>query len=169
MVLNLLAKFLKGFLFLGILGYNTKLNFFWENELHYVCPEIQNFSSLFKIICSNIFIRNGKIFWKHGPYCWYLHLNLYLGWPYRESIKTATNGGFCEVLLSENDLESVLATFCRYNYGANASEAVQKITTDKKECHKCSSCVVICWIAKIYLSTSINNSEKRLVTRAPRT
>ena len=32
----------------------------------------------------------------------------------------------CEELLSENDFEAVLATFCCYDHGANASEAVQK-------------------------------------------
>ena len=32
----------------------------------------------------NIIIRNGKIVWKHRPYCWYFCLNLkYLEWPYR--------------------------------------------------------------------------------------
>ena len=39
------------------------------------------------------------------------------------------NGGFCEELLSENDLGAVLINFCCYDYGANASEAVQKIST----------------------------------------
>ena len=34
-----------------------------------------------------------------------------------------------EELLSENDFEAVLANFCCYDYGANASEAVQKIST----------------------------------------
>ena len=63
---------------------------------------------------------------------------------------------------SENDFEAVLATFCCYNYGANASEAVQKITTGQKDYRKCSSCVIVYWIAK-YIS--INNSEKRLVTK----
>ena len=37
--------------------------------------------------------------------------------------------GFCEELLSENDFEAVLINFCCYEYGANASEAVQKIST----------------------------------------
>ena len=61
---------------------------------------------------------------KHG-YCWYFRLNLkYLGWPYREYIKTVKNGGFCEELLSKSDFEAVLATFCCHDYGANASEAV---------------------------------------------
>ena len=44
-------------------------------------------------------------------------------------IKTAKNGGFCEELLSENDVEAVSVNFCFYKYGANASEAVQKIST----------------------------------------
>ena len=98
------------------------------------------------------------------PYCWYFCLNLkYLGWPHRAYIKTAKNGGFCEELLSDNNFEAVLATFCGCNYNANASEAGQKIATD----HKCSSCVIICWIAKI--SLSMNNNEKRLATRTPPT
>ena len=43
------------------------------------------------------------------------------------------NGGFCEGLFNENDFEAVLATFCCYDYGTNASEAVQKIATDQKD------------------------------------
>ena len=78
-----------------------------------------------------IVIRNGKLIWKHRPHCWYFRLNLkYLGWPYREYSKTATNGSFWEELVSENDFEAVLATFCCYGYAANASEAVQKIATE---------------------------------------
>ena len=56
---------------------------------------------------------------------------IYLNFPYRKYIKTAKNGGFREVLLSENDFEAVLVHFCCYEYGANASEAVQKISTRK--------------------------------------
>ena len=105
-----------------------------------------------------IVIRNGKIVWKRGPYCWYFRLNLkYLRWPYRAYIKKAKNGNFCEELLSENDFEAVLATFCCYTHGAKAPEAVQEISTDQKEYRKCSLCAVICWIVKIYLS--IINSE----------
>ena len=48
---------------------------------------------------------------------------------YRKYIKTATNGDFCEKLLSENDFEAVSVNFCRYDYGANSSEAVKKIST----------------------------------------
>ena len=36
---------------------------------------------------------------------------------------------FCEELLNENDFEAVLVNFCCYEYGANASKAVQKIST----------------------------------------
>ena len=36
--------------------------------------------------------------------------------PYRKYIKTAKNGGFCEELLSENDFEAVLVSFCCYEY-----------------------------------------------------
>ena len=56
--------------------------------------------------------------------------------------QNSENGGFCEELLIENDFEAVLATCC-YDYGANASEAVQKIVTDQKDYHICSSCVII--------------------------
>ena len=47
----------------------------------------------------------------------------------RIHLKIVKNGSFCEELLSENDFEAVLANFCCYDYGANASEAVQKIST----------------------------------------
>ena len=49
------------------------------------------------------------------------------GVSYREFNKTTKNGSFCEELLSENDFETVLATLCCYDFGANASETVQKI------------------------------------------
>ena len=110
-----------------------------------------------------IVIRNGKIVWKRGPYCWYFRLNVkYLGWPYRSYIKTAQNSNFYDELLSENEFEGVSATFCCYDHGLKASEAVQKTDADQKEYHKCSLCAIICWIAKIYLS--INSSVKWLVT-----
>ena len=50
---------------------------------------------------------------------------------------------------------TVLATFFRDDYGANAFEAVQKIATDQKDYHECSSCVIVCWIAKIYQSITV--------------
>ena len=43
--------------------------------------------------------------------------------------QTAKNGGFCEELLCENDFEAVLVNFCCCEYGANSSEAFQKIST----------------------------------------
>ena len=67
----------------------------------------------------------------------------FLGWAYREYIKTAKNGDFCEELLSENGFEAVSGTFCCYDYSANASEAVQKIATDQKDYKKCSSGVEV--------------------------
>ena len=39
------------------------------------------------------------------------------------------NGSFCEELLGENGFEAVLVDFCCYDFGANASETVQKIST----------------------------------------
>ena len=50
----------------------------------------------------------------------------------------------CEELLSENNFEAVLATFCHHDYGANTSEEVSKIVTDQKDYYKCSSCVIVC-------------------------
>ena len=55
--------------------------------------------------------------------------------------QNSENGGFYEeLLLSEKDFEAISATFCFYNHGTNASEAVQKIAANQKEYHKCSSC-----------------------------
>ena len=48
-------------------------------------------------------------------------------------IKISKNGDFCEELSSENYFEAVSGTFCCYDHGAKASEAVQKIATDQKE------------------------------------
>ena len=120
--------------------------------IEYLCIEILNKHSKKLILhlsyrplqgntklSENIVIRNGRIVWKQGTYCWYF----------------------------EADFETALATFCCYDHGAIAFEAVQEIATDQKRYRICSSCVIICWIAKIYLS--VNDSEKRLVTRTPPT
>ena len=53
-------------------------------------------------------------------------------------------------LLSKNDFEPVLVTFCCYDNDAKVFEEVQKIATDRREYRKCSFCVIICCIAKIY-------------------
>ena len=96
-------------------------------------------------ITSIIVIKNGNICLRRGPYCWYFHLTLkYFGWLY-----ISENRSVCEEMHSENEFEAVLSNFCRYDYDANASETVQKIATDQKDYHKCSSCVVVCWIVKI--------------------
>ena len=38
--------------------------------------------------------------------------------------------GFSEYFLSGDDVVAVLVTICSYDYGANASEAVEKIAVD---------------------------------------
>ena len=78
-------------------------------------------------------------------------------------IKIVKNDEFCKKLLSENDFKAVLVTFCCYDYGANASEAVQQIATDQKDYRICSACVLNSQ------NISINNSEKRLVTKTSQT
>ena len=53
------------------------------------------------------------------------HKSVGVIFPYRKYIKIAKKSDFCEELLSENDFEVVLVNFCCYEYGANASKAVQ--------------------------------------------
>ena len=62
-------------------------------------------------------------------------------------------GAFSEDFLSEDDFEAVLATFCCYDYGANSSEAVEKIATDQKDYHKSS-------LGVITNPLSINNNKE---------
>ena len=73
--------------------------------------------------------------------------------------QTATNGDFCFELLSKNDFEAVLVTFCCYDHGAKASEEIQKIATDQKE--YISQMLLVCY--NLLNSQNINN-EKWLVT-----
>ena len=68
----------------------------------------------------------------------------------RNTSKQRKMAAFREDFLSEDEFEAVLATFCCYDYGANASEAVEKIATDQNDYHKCSLCVIVCCIAKSY-------------------
>ena len=72
------------------------------------------------------------------------------------------NGGFCEeLLLSENDFEAILAFFCCYYYGANASEAGQKIAIYQK---RLLQMLLVCYTLLNSQNISMKNSEKRLVT-----
>ena len=48
--------------------------------------------------------------------------------------ENSNNGTFCEKLISESDFKTILANSYCYDYGANASEAVQKIRTRTREC-----------------------------------
>ena len=85
---------------------------------------------------------NRKIVLKLRSYCSYFRLNLkYLGLPYREYIKTVKNGGFCEELLSGNDYRS----------------------------KRISQMLLVCYSLLNSQNISINNCEKRLVTRTPLT
>ena len=86
-----------------------------------------------------------------------------MGWRYREQIKTAKKGGFCEELLSENAFEAVLATFCCYDYGTNACGAVQKIAV------QIIKMLLVCYSLENRQNGSINNCDKRLVTSTPPT
>ena len=61
---------------------------------------------------------------------------------------------FSEDFVSGGDFEAGLAISCCYDYSVYASDAVENIATDKKGYHKCSLCVILCWIH------IINNSKK---------
>ena len=52
-------------------------------------------------------------------------------YSYREYIKTVKNGRFCEELPRENNFEVVLADFRCYEYNADNSGAVQKVSTTR--------------------------------------
>ena len=54
---------------------------------------------------------------------------IYFDFSIKKIHRNSKNGGFCEELLSENDFEAVLVNFCCYEYGANAFDAVRKIST----------------------------------------
>ena len=75
--------------------------------------------------------------WKHRSYFLIFSLDLEIfGVAVQRIHQTAKNGAFCEELLSENDFEAVLVNFRCYDYGSNASEAVQKISTRTLGCSK---------------------------------
>ena len=59
---------------------------------------------------------------------------------------------FRDEFLSENDFETVLTTFWCYDYGVNASEAIEKITADQRDYHRCSLCVT----ARVYIGKKLD-------------
>ena len=59
---------------------------------------------------------------------------------------------FSDEILSKNDFETVLVTFCCYDYGVKTSKG--KITKDQKDSQKCSLCVIVCCITKNIISNS---------------
>ena len=66
-----------------------------------------------------------------------------LVWLYREYIKAAKMAACGEGFLYGDDFAVTLAIFCSYGYGTNASESVQKITTDEKVFHKYFVSVIV--------------------------
>ena len=55
----------------------------------------------------------------------------------------------CEDFLCGDDVDPVLVISRFYRYGANTSEAVERISTSEKDDHKRSLCVTVC-IATAY-------------------
>ena len=72
-------------------------------------------------------IRNRKMVRKHRWYLLIFPLELEIFGVAAQRIHQ--NSIFCEELRSEIGFETILVNFCCYDYGANASEAVQKIST----------------------------------------
>ena len=56
---------------------------------------------------------------------------------------------YSEDILCGDDFDTALAIFRFYYYSVNATVAVEKITTDEKDYHKCSIHVIV-WIATPY-------------------
>ena len=127
------------------------------------CSCYLNFQKIFRSFRTfgQQYYKNGSIHlnsWKHRPYLLIFCLNLkYLGQQYRKCTKTAKNGGFSEELFSENSFEAVLANFCCYDYSANASKAVQKISTRTLE---------LCQLTKTanFIATSMKKHIQQFIT-----
>ena len=66
----------------------------------------------------------------------------------------------CEAFLCGDKSGAALAIFRSYDYGASASEAVEKTAADGKNYRKCSLCVIAC------IATVHQQQKKRLVTKA---
>ena len=76
-------------------------------------------------------------------------------------IKTAKNGGFSGELISENDFEAILATFCCYDY------MVPTLLRKFRRCcrsKRLSQMPLACYSLLNSQNIPISNSEKRLVT-----
>ena len=85
-----------------VVSKNCHSSDFYELLFYFIFWNYHIQSSWASLVASNfnIVIRNGKIVWKHGPYCWYFRLNLrYLRCSYTAYIKTAKKGDLCEDLL----------------------------------------------------------------------
>ena len=78
--------------------------------------------------------------------------------PTRNTWKQQKLTGFSEEFLRKNNFEAVIATFCCYDYGVNAFEAIEKIVTDQKDYHKLLFIISFILIRKrIFLSHIYRN------------
>ena len=108
-----------------------------------------------------IVIRNGKIVWKHGLHCWYFHLNLkYLGWPYREYIKTAKNVCF----LRNHWVKMTLRLFSHFLLSWLWCQNLWGRSEDRYRSKRLSQMLLVCYSLLNNQNISINNSEKTSVT-----
>ena len=100
-------------------------------------------------------IRNGKIVWKHGLYCWIFPWtwNIWGDRP-ENTLKQQKMVGLWGIA-KWKWLWGCFSHFSLLWLWCQLSKAVQKITTDQKDYHKCSSCVIVCWIAIIYRSITV--------------
>ena len=78
----------------------------------------------------------------------------------REYLKTAKNGDFCEEQLSDNDIDAVQpVSFVMNNMVSMLLKQFRKSLQIKKNYRKCSSCVIVCWIVKIYQSITVRKGQ----------
>ena len=104
------------------------------------------FLNLFlNIFNNNIIIRNGKIVWKHGPYCWYFCSNLkYPGSQYKEHMKTTKMMDFVRNCL----IKMTLKLFCLHSFVMTMVPTFlrqfrRSLQIEKIINGKCSSCVTV--------------------------
>ena len=72
--------------------------------------------------------------WKHRSYLLIILLEIKIfGLTVQRIHENSKNGSFCEELPCGNDFKAVLFNFCCYDFGANAAEPVQKISTGNLE------------------------------------
>ena len=97
--------------------------------------------------------------WKHRSYLLIFLLELEkFGLAIPKMLQNSKNGGFCEEFHSKNDFEAVLINFGCYGYGANVSEAVQKIST--------RTLLELCQLTKTgnFIATPMKKQNQQFIT-----